>query len=71
MVDRVNVRDEFLITVQLLLMVKIGAERHKTYRINYSKDKVKYEQMKKKARLQDNSRRKTLDAKSLEQLRAR
>jgi hypothetical protein len=70
MVHCTNVHDEFLITVQLLEMGKTGAEQQTTYRMNLSKAKVKYEQMKQKARLRDNKIRKTSDAKSLEQLRA-
>jgi hypothetical protein len=32
-------------------MAKTGAEQQTTYRMNLSKDKIKYEQMKQKARL--------------------
>jgi hypothetical protein len=52
-------------------MAKTNAERQKLYRVNLSKDTLKAEETKKKARLRDNTRRKNLDAKSLEKLRLR
>lgn len=52
-------------------MAKTNAEKQKLYRINLAKDKLKAEEMKKKARLRNNTRRKNLDAKSLENLRRR
>ncbi|CAF4135314.1 unnamed protein product [Adineta steineri] len=52
-------------------MPKTNAERQKLYRSNLSKNKLKIEEVRKKARLRDNTRRKKLDAKSLKYLRLR
>ena len=52
-------------------MAKTNAERQKLYRTNLAKDKVKAEEMKKKVRFRNNTIRKNLDAKSLENLRRR
>lgn len=52
-------------------MAKTSAERQRAYRINLSKDKVKYDEAKKKSRLRDNNRRKKMDPKKLQQLRLR
>ena len=52
-------------------MAKTNAERQRLYRARLLNDKVKAEEIKKKARLRDNKRRKDLDRKSLENLRSR
>ena len=52
-------------------MVKSNAERQKLYRINLSKNKSKYEQMRQKSRIRDNTRRQNLNGDSLERLRIR
>ena len=52
-------------------MPKSNVERQKLYRANLSKDKLKAEEAKKKVRLRDNTRRKNLDADSLEKLHTR
>jgi len=52
-------------------MAKSNAERQKLYRLNLSKDKLKFEQMQQKSRIRDNARRKTLKGDALQQLRIR
>lgn len=52
-------------------MAKTNAERQKLYRINLSKNKAEWTEKKEQARRRDNTRRKNLDFKSLENLRFR
>ncbi|CAF5172104.1 unnamed protein product, partial [Rotaria magnacalcarata] len=52
-------------------MAKSNAERQKLYRTNLLKNKSKFEEMKRKARIRDNSRRQSLKGGLLDQLRAR
>ncbi|CAF1567393.1 unnamed protein product [Rotaria magnacalcarata] len=52
-------------------MAKSNAERQKLYRVNLSKNKLKFEQMKQKSRIRDNQRRRNLKGASLEKLRLR
>ncbi|CAF2625344.1 unnamed protein product [Rotaria sp. Silwood2] len=52
-------------------MVKSNVERQKKYRANLAKDKLKFEQMKQKSRMRDNTRRKNLTGDALNQLRIR
>ena len=52
-------------------MAKTNAERQQLYRSNLLRNKSKVEQVKAKARQRNNTRRKNLDAKSLENLRLR
>ena len=52
-------------------MAKTNAERQKNYRASLATDKLKMEEVRKKPRFRDNTRRKNLDAKSLENLRRR
>ena len=52
-------------------MAKSNAERQKLYRINFSKNESKYEQMRQKSRIRDNTRPQNLNGDSLERLRIR
>ena len=52
-------------------MAKSHAERQKLYRINLSKNESKYEQMRQKSRIRDDTRRQNLNGDSLERLRIR
>jgi len=52
-------------------MAKSNAERQKLYRINLSKNKSEFEQMKQKSRIRDNTRRQNLNGGSLKRLRVR
>ncbi|CAF3753482.1 unnamed protein product, partial [Rotaria magnacalcarata] len=52
-------------------MAKSNAERQKLYRTNLLKNKSKFEEIKRKARIRDNSRRQSLKGALLDQLRAR
>ena len=52
-------------------MAKSNAEIQKLYRINLLKDKLKFEQMKQKSRIPDDSRRKKLKGDALQKLRIR
>ncbi len=52
-------------------MMKSNADRQKLYRKNLLKDNVKFEQLKGKARVRENTRRQNLTGGSLEQLRLR
>ncbi|CAF4543750.1 unnamed protein product [Rotaria magnacalcarata] len=52
-------------------MAKSNAERQKLNRTNLLKNKSKFEEIKRKARIRDNSRRQSLKGALLDQLRAR
>ncbi|CAF3368768.1 unnamed protein product, partial [Rotaria sp. Silwood2] len=52
-------------------MAKSNAERQKLYPINLSKNKSKFEQMRQKSRIRDNTRRQNLKGDSLERLHIR
>ncbi|CAF2272489.1 unnamed protein product, partial [Rotaria magnacalcarata] len=52
-------------------MAKSKVERQKVYRVNLSKDKLKFEQIKQKSRVRDNTRSKNLKGDSLQKLHIR
>lgn len=65
--NRFNSKRLCIIDVTVIKQIaKCNAERQKLYRSNLSKDKLKFEKMKQKSRIRDNTRQKKLKSDELQ-----